>query len=266
MKTVIGLLFLALVLSLITIGTLFSMLQRPTGAGTSYMKSFSEEHLRRRGNSYAEHRLDHSVDDADDVATAGADGDAIANAIADATTADAAASSTVAATAAARDLSPAAAVPVPDPLAIRAPHKASHRVAIMVVYVGVSLPAWFRAFALSVEGSGDLVKWMIFVTEALSIADTFENIEIIRISRQELYARLTRLDPFPGAARMMEGLITHAPYSLVEFKPCLATIFEVPHLVLAVLYYCIVLYYVVLYCIVLYCIFSISYCKHTYYY
>ncbi len=101
-----------------------------------------------------------------------------------------------------------------------------YQVAVMVIYVGNSLPGWFRSFSLSVESSGDLIKWLIFVTEANALANDFENIQIIRITRQELYQRLARLDS-SATVPMIQNLIEQAPYSLVEFKPCLATIFEV---------------------------------------
>jgi hypothetical protein len=108
-----------------------------------------------------------------------------------------------------------------------------NKVAIMVIYVGNSLPAWFRTFSLSVEVAvNPLLHWIIFVTEAYEMDDTFDNIKIIRITRHELYKRLTRLDEFSNAIMYMKNLIEHAPYSLVEFKPCLATIFEVLFVVL----------------------------------
>ena len=111
-----------------------------------------------------------------------------------------------------------------------APISNPNKVAIMVIYVGNSLPTWFRTFSLSVEiAVNPLLHWIIFVTEAYEIDDSFQNIKIIRITRDDLYKRLTRLDEFSDAITYMKNLIEHAPYSLVEFKPCLATVFQVQY-------------------------------------
>ena len=119
--------------------------------------------------------------------------------------------------------------------------KTTYKIAIVEIYVGQSLPPWFRTFALSVEMSDPLLKWIIFVTEAFEIDTTFRNIKIIRLTRLELYTRLSRLDSFQDDVKYFGNLIEHAPYALVEFKPCLGIIFSVrsttiySHLILVVL-------------------------------
>lgn len=195
MQTLIALLLCALILSFITIATLLAQLQK---SDESYVRRFSEEQLRRGGLYEQQGSVEGTV-----------------------STVPMPVPSTMA---------PSVVVkPTVEQIMRHASviRKENQRVAMMVIYVGNSLPSWFRTFALSVEGSGDLVKWLIFVTEALELGDNYENIEIIRISRHELYQRMTRLDPHSGTIMLMDNLITQAPYSLVEFKPCLATIFEV---------------------------------------
>ncbi len=103
----------------------------------------------------------------------------------------------------------------------------AYKVAVIEIYVGRSLPVWFRSFALSAEMSDPLLKWLIFVTEAFEIDSSFRNVEIIRLSRQELYSRLSRLDYFEDNVKYFGNLIEHAPYALVEFKPCLGIVFSV---------------------------------------
>ena len=190
------LLLVAVVLSFITVGTLLSQLQK---GDDSYIHKFSDQHL-RRGVQF------HPLEDVLDTPTPSEELTATPSVV-----------------------SPAAVIEEVDGgiHVVNVPRKPSHRVAMMVIYVGNALPSWFRTFALSVEGSGDLVKWLIFVTEATALADNFENIDIIHVSRRELYQRLTRLDPEQSTVELMDNLVTQAPYSLVEFKPCLATIFEV---------------------------------------
>jgi hypothetical protein len=101
-----------------------------------------------------------------------------------------------------------------------------HLGVVIVIYVGRMLPSYFHAFALSVERSGSQLKWLVFVTDAHSYGDYYENIEVVRMPEDELYERVARIDPEmkPDYARY---LISNAPYALVELKPCLATIFEV---------------------------------------
>ena len=196
MKPIIPLLLCALFLSLITISILISQISQ-SGDNASYVKHFSHEHLRR------EQLMDEEME-------VNKVNERIITSIPSVS-----------------DLDGSLFQEEPKSRAVLSARKPTHRIAMMVIYVGNSLPSWFRTFLLSVEGSGDIIKWLIFVTEALQLDDRFENIEIIQITRQELYERLTRLDPFSGAIKLMDNLITHAPYSLVEFKPCLATIFEV---------------------------------------
>jgi hypothetical protein len=109
---------------------------------------------------------------------------------------------------------------------IRSKPPSGHMAIILVIYVGRMLPSYFHAFALSVERSGPHLKWLIFVTEAHEFGDYYSNIEVVRIPKEELEERITRVDPRMNSSHV-RYLMENAPYALVEFKPCLATIFEV---------------------------------------
>jgi hypothetical protein len=104
-----------------------------------------------------------------------------------------------------------------------------HLGVVIVIYVGRMLPSYFHAFALSVERSGSQLKWLVFVTDAHSYGDYYENIEVVRISRRELFGRIARVDS-RLSRHYIRGLLEKTAYSLVELKPCLATMFEVTYI------------------------------------
>lgn len=106
------------------------------------------------------------------------------------------------------------------------------KVAVLIPYTGKTLPNWFDSFALSTMGSSSLVDWYIFISEAPR-RKVPPNVHLIRVSRQEIFARLARLDTTfartPAAKRKLQGyfqrLIDVHPYILVEMKPALGYLF-----------------------------------------
>jgi hypothetical protein len=106
-----------------------------------------------------------------------------------------------------------------------------YRVACIIPYIGEALPAWFDAFAFSGLGSSALFDWLIFVTEVPS-RELPPNFKIIRITYDELYARLARLDvgvsadTFDATKLGFRSLLEMYPYVMVEFKSCLGFVFS----------------------------------------
>ena len=105
------------------------------------------------------------------------------------------------------------------------------RVACIIPYTGTSLPAWFDAFAFSAYSSSPLFDFLIFVTE-IPLRDLPPNVKIIQITKRNLYERIARLqnneeaaDIFEKNVASIQNLIDKFPYVLVEFKPCLGTLF-----------------------------------------
>jgi hypothetical protein len=116
------------------------------------------------------------------------------------------------------------------------------RVACVVIYEGPTLPSWFDSFAFSAQFTSSLVDWYIFVTD-LPRHDFPPNVKIIRITNDDLYARIARAltasDPENRANNLrgdvdaefdlkysLQVLLEDQPYMLVELKPVLGVIFE----------------------------------------
>jgi hypothetical protein len=73
-------------------------------------------------------------------------------------------------------------------------HQGSHitrvhgtRVAIIVVYVGSSLPAWFDSFAQTAAISDDMFDWFLFVTK-VPPRRTPRNLKMIKLTEDELFS------------------------------------------------------------------------------
>lgn len=103
------------------------------------------------------------------------------------------------------------------------------RVAVIVPYMGNALPAWFDTFAMTAHASSTLFDWLIFVTDAPR-RDLPPNVKMIKLTRDNLYKRLSKLDnssyPSGDSSIAIRELLEKNPYILVEFKPCLGFLFE----------------------------------------
>jgi hypothetical protein len=106
------------------------------------------------------------------------------------------------------------------------------RVAVLLPYLGKSLPAWFDLFAFTASTSADLVDWFIFITEA-PMKPVPANVHLVRLSRSDMFNRLVNLDE--GYSNSSAGrtalqayfqyIIDVHPYILVEIKPALGFLF-----------------------------------------
>jgi hypothetical protein len=119
----------------------------------------------------------------------------------------------------------------PSPLALHHPRQTS-RVAVIIPYVGSTLPSWFRSFLFTAQLSSDYFDWFIFVTTVMNIS-TPSNVYLIYVSEDEIADRIVRMDPLPleteyqlWSSKFLD-LLHLFPYMLVEYKPALGWIFEV---------------------------------------
>jgi len=127
------------------------------------------------------------------------------------------------------------------------------RVAVIIVYIGDAFPSWFDTFCFSLQASSPLFDYFFFVTEA-SMRQVPTNVNIIRITRDNLVSRMVRLDDGTNTNsqassssssslssssqhngesdhsqdffKAFQTLLEIEPYVLVEFKPCLGFLFE----------------------------------------
>jgi hypothetical protein len=114
---------------------------------------------------------------------------------------------------------------------VSSPNRA--RIAVLLPYLGKSLPAWFDLFAFTAQTSAELVDWYIFITEA-PIRAVPSNVHLIRLSRLDIFRRLATLDERFGSSEerrqtlqsYFEYLIDQHPYVLVEIKPTLGYLFS----------------------------------------
>lgn len=124
-----------------------------------------------------------------------------------------------------------------DQVAMMNKMKNKTSIALIVIYVGNSLPIWIQGFLLGAIKSKNQTKftWYIFSVcedENICLNNGYgryfvaENINIIQISRKELYSRLSILYNFSIPLNHFEEAFGSWPYALVEFKPCLANLFE----------------------------------------
>jgi hypothetical protein len=111
----------------------------------------------------------------------------------------------------------------------------SEKVAILVMYVGPTLPPYFELFLFTAQFSADIFDWFIFVTEPQSFS-TPHNVHIIHISVENLLSRLIRVDGVSTSngsisldywTQTFRSAVSRYPYLLVEFKPCLGWAFQV---------------------------------------
>jgi hypothetical protein len=106
------------------------------------------------------------------------------------------------------------------------------RVAVIIPYVGSTLPPWFRSFLFTAQMSSDYFDWFIFVTSVMNIS-TPSNVHLIFIEEKEIADRIVRMDPLPESTEYQFwstkflDLLHLFPYMLVEYKPALGWIFEV---------------------------------------
>lgn len=107
------------------------------------------------------------------------------------------------------------------------------RVAIIVIYVGSSLPAWFDAFAQTAAISDALFDWLLFVTKA-PLRRTPRNVKMIQLTEDEIFAHFSKLvdgpldEPFRtyDTTGVIKHLLTTRSYLMVEFKPALGYLFS----------------------------------------
>lgn len=107
------------------------------------------------------------------------------------------------------------------------------KIAVVLPYLGKTLPSWFDLFALSAMGSSSLVDWYIFITEAPRRVVP-SNVHLVRVTRQEMFQRLSRLDSSYGNTSegrqnlqtYFQYIIDVHPYILVEMKPALGFLFS----------------------------------------
>jgi hypothetical protein len=109
----------------------------------------------------------------------------------------------------------------------------SPRIAVILLYFGKTLPAWFKMFCFTTISSAELVDWFIFITEAPNVAVP-DNVRLIRISKKEMFQRLAwQLDAnysstIAGKATLetyFHYFLEKFPYSMVEYKPALGHLF-----------------------------------------
>ena len=107
-----------------------------------------------------------------------------------------------------------------------------HRIAVLLPYIGKSLPAWFDLFAFTAHSSASLIDWFIFITEAPT-REVPSNVHMIRLSRKDMFQRFARLDEdytntTIGRTTLesyFQYIIDVHPYILVEIKPALGYLF-----------------------------------------
>ena len=113
------------------------------------------------------------------------------------------------------------------------PGEKQNRVAVLIPYLGASLPPWFDAFAFSAMASMQTYDWFIFVADA-HLRNTPRNVKLIPMDRDDYYHRIAQLDLTPPTeyanrtvfADAVGKAVTKKRYIMVELKPCLATMFD----------------------------------------
>lgn len=114
-------------------------------------------------------------------------------------------------------------------------NKSNYKVAVIIPYVGKSLPSWFDTYAWSTQFSDTKFDHFIFMTELVDIIVP-PNIQIIQILEDNLLDRILKLDSVTSDnsersliewKKILQEVFTSFPYMLVEFKPCLGFLFQV---------------------------------------
>jgi hypothetical protein len=98
---------------------------------------------------------------------------------------------------------------------------------IFTIPVGSTLPVWFDTFLYTAESSKELIDWLIFVTDDYVRMGVPSNVKMIKLTRQDLYDRIGRLgisnpvelEAYGGIGVLLEYIIEHYSFSVVEFKP-----------------------------------------------
>ena len=117
-------------------------------------------------------------------------------------------------------------------------NKMVSKVAIIVPYVGDSLPSWFDAFCMTAAASSSLYDWIILVTDA-PLRHTPPNVKLVKMSKDDIYKRIARLDDSilldvmedskqkdRVDVSLVRKLFTLQPYMMVELKPCFGFLFK----------------------------------------
>ena len=105
-------------------------------------------------------------------------------------------------------------------------------VAIIILYLGSQLPVWFDAFVFSTRSSLNLIDWYIFVTDDF-VRIVPSNIKIIKLTRENVFIRVKRhvnippkLYSYGKFEDLMNFQINNASFSILEFKPMYADLFQ----------------------------------------
>jgi hypothetical protein len=121
---------------------------------------------------------------------------------------------------------------LPEPLIYPQSVYSNSRVAVIIPYVGSTLPPWFRTFLFTAQFSSEYFDWFIFVTSVKNIS-TPSNVFLIYVDEKEMADKIVRMDPsrdpseYAFWSNKFLDLLHLFPYMLVEFKPALGWIFEV---------------------------------------
>ena len=94
------------------------------------------------------------------------------------------------------------------------PHQQT-KVAILVPYMGTSLPAWFDTFLFTAQFSSQHYEWLIFVDKA-PLKPLPKNVKLIRLTPQEFYRRLSTLDDNPPPE--LVGVMPQRLQTLLELQ------------------------------------------------
>ncbi|CAM9662889.1 unnamed protein product, partial [Choristocarpus tenellus] len=131
------------------------------------------------------------------------------------------------------------------------------RLAVVIPYIGSSLPAWFDTFAELAMASSDLVDWIVFCTEELADISTPPNVRMVPMSLKNMAWKLAgivypadadeRPQEFPAdffnssvedtfgitpkvdrslSGLFIEKLLKKNGYFLIDFKPTLGWVFR----------------------------------------
>lgn len=108
-----------------------------------------------------------------------------------------------------------------------------NRIAILLPYIGKTLPIWFDLFAFTAYASSDMIDWYIFISDAPNRVVP-SNVFLVRMKEDDIYERVSRLnsdymhsnDSFriKMSATIRKSLKAN-PYFLVELKPALGYMF-----------------------------------------
>jgi len=108
-----------------------------------------------------------------------------------------------------------------------------NRIAILLPYIGKTLPIWFDLFAFTAYASSDMIDWYIFISDAPNRVVP-SNVFLVRMKEDDIYERVSRLNfdymhsndsyRIKLSATIRKSLKAN-PYFLVELKPALGYMF-----------------------------------------